>query len=333
MATETRVLRPFPTPSALEDFFKSTVLEVGDFMLAPSGRATLDHDSYLHSTVRLHLGGRTGMSGDNLEDICAGLEEIGVNPDHAEFAVNLYSGFLKISEYVLRHPVSRLLDVGNVVDIAVPGSRPHALRTPYSGCRVEASVLLGVTGERRPGRPWRKGTWLARSRYFVSCDLEFAGFTPRPMDAAQKEALGLPSNATRYVTLPAGLDPVREDASPDVLEMWVDSDLLAAISAQPKSGISMALQRQLFVDAFAAITHVARSDSGLQDVQWAEIEGTLLGRLIRGLAGRDKRGSEGNEALRSQHLLNVLRVDHAKFMATVEDHAGVTNSLIKALQD
>lgn len=302
-------------------------------MLAPSGRATLDPDTYLHSTVRLHLGGRSGISRDDLAEVCTGLEEIGVNPDYAEFAVNLYSGFLKISEYVIRHPVSQLLELSGVVDIAVPGSRPEALRTPYSGCRVEASVLLGVTGERRLGQPWRKGTWLARSRYFVSCDLEYAGFTPRPMDTAQKETLGLPSNATRYVTLPTGLDPVREDASPDVLEMWVDSDLLAAISAQPKSGISMALQRQLFVDAFAAITHVALSDSGLRDVQWVEIESTLLGRLIRGLAGRDKRGSEGNSALRSQHLLNVLRSDHAKFMAIVEDHAGVTNSLIRAIQD
>jgi len=333
MATETRVLRPFPTPSALGDLFKSTVLKVGDSVLAPSGRATLDHDAYLHSSVRLHLGGEGGLSEDDLSEIFDGVEELGVNPDHAEFAVNLYSGFLKISEYVVRHPVSRLGDLASVVDIAVPGARPHALRTPYSGCRIEASILLGRSGEKRPGRPWRKGTWLARSQFFISCDLEFAGFTPRPMDAAQKELLGLPAKATRYVTLPPGLDPVREDASPDVLEMWVDSDLLAAISAQPKSTLSMALQRQLFIDAFAAITNVARSDSGLQDVQWAEIEDTLLGRLIRGLAGRGKKGSEGSDAVRFQNLLNLLRSDHAKFMATVEDHAGITLSLIKALQD
>ena len=333
MATETRVLRPFPTPTVLEDFASSLVLEVGDNLLFPGGRATLDHDSYLHSTIRLHLNEQGVVSEDDLSDICAAIEGLGANPDRTEFAVHLYSGFLKISEYVLRHPVSRIRDLAGVVNIAGPGSRPHALRTPYSGCRLEASLLLGETGVKAPGRPWRKGTWLARSRFYVSCDLEFAGFTPRPMDAAQKEALGLPQRVTRYVTLPAGLDPVREDASPDVLEMWVDSEVLAAIAAQPKSSLAVALQRQLFVDAFAAIATVARSDSGLQDVQWVEIEDTLLGRLIRGLAGRDKKGSESQSIARSQNLLNLLRSDHAKFMAMVEDHAGLTASLIKALQD
>ena len=329
MATETRIVRPFPIPAAVDEFINSARLHVGDLTLEPDGRATLDRDEYLNAPLTLSIGGLGGLTTDNLEAVGNGLLDIGVNSDSVLLTVNLYSSFLKISQYLLSGPLSGAASLPAPIGIASAGNRPDALRAPHSGCRVEVALLLAAAREPTLGQPWRTGTWIARSRFNVSCQLEHAGFTPRPMDAEQKALLGLSPNATRYVTLPAGLDPLRDEASPDVLELWVDHDLLGAIAAQPKAALSVALQRQLFVDAFNAVTNIAQRDPNIDELLWADIEDSLLGRLIAGLAGAGGSGV----ASRRQQLFFMMRDDHAKFMAVVEDHAGLTASLIKAMGD
>lgn len=333
MATETRIVRPFAVPAPVTDLVNSARLSIGEVILEPGGRATLDLDSYLHAPVHLSIGGHGGLSSQDLDEVLKGLNEIGVGPDEAHFAVNLYSSFLKISEYVVLCPVAEMVTLPAMVALATTGSRPDALRTPHSGCRVEAAILLTENREPCVGQPWRKGTWISRSRFNLSCQLEYSGFTPRPMDADQKAALGLPANATRYVSLPAGLDPLRDEATPEVLELWVDHDLLGAIAAQPKSALSVALQRQLFVDAFNAVTTIARGDHDIGDLHWADVEESMLGRLIQGLVGRERSVSGQEGAARGQQLFSLMRNDHARFMSIVEAHAGLTASLIKALQD
>ena len=333
MATETRVLRPFATPLKVEQLVRSAALKVGDTVLQPDGRATLDYDAYLNLPVSLSLGDSGGLTEDELDGVLESLAEIGLTPDMVLGTVSLHSSFLKISEYVAVFPISELRDLPGDIEIASAGKRPSALRTPYSGCRVETAVLLGSAREPVVGQPWRKGTWLARSRFHLSCELEYAGFTPRPMDADQKATLGVSAKAARYVTLPAGVDPLRDEVAPDVLELWVDADLLGAIAAQPKSMLSVALQRQLFVDAFNAVTSIARADPSIDDLQWSDIEDSLLGRLIRGLVGSKRGESVDDSRERGQQLLTMMRSDQAQFSSIVEDHAGVTAAFMKALQD
>lgn len=333
MANETRIVRPFPVPTSVAELMNSARLNVGDAILEPGGRATLELDAYLHAPVQLSVGGHGGLNSQDIEDTIKGLSEIGVGPQDAHFAVNVQSSFLKISEYVVLCPVGDMANLPAAVDIATTGGRPDALRTPHSGCRIEVAILLTTSREPAVGQPWRKGTWISRSRFHLSCQLEYSGFTPRPMDADQKAALGLPASATRYVSLPAGLDPLRDDATPEVLELWVDHDLLGAIAAQPKSALSIALQRQLFVDAFNAVTTIAQADRDIDDLQWADIEESVLGRLIQGLVGRDRSVPAQQGASQGQQLFALMRNDHARFMSVVEDHAGLTASLVKALQD
>ena len=333
MATETRVLRPFTTPLEVEQLVGSAALKVGDTVLQPDGRATLDYDAYLHVPVSLSFGDAGGLTDDELDELMESLSAVGLTPDMVLVTVSLYSSFLKISEYVAVFPISELRDLPGDIEIASAGNRPSALRTPHSGCRVETAVLLGSAREPTIGQPWRKGTWLARSRFHLSCELEYSGFTPRPMDADQKAVLGVSAKAARYVTLPAGVDPLRDEVAPDVLELWVDADLLGAIAAQPKSALSVALQRQLFVDAFNAVTSIARADPSIDDLQWSDIEDSLLGRLIRGLVGTKRAESVDASRELGQQLLTTMRSDQAQFSSIIEDHAGVTGAFMKALQD
>lgn len=333
MATETRILRPFRTPQIAEEVLQRSVVHVSDSVIPSDGRATLNYDEYLHAPVRLQLGGPDGISSNEISSICDEVRELGASPEGTLLAINLYSSFLKISEYVVVQPLSKFEELPGIIDLAVPGNRPRAMRTPFSGCRIELSLLLGEELPPAAGRPWRKGTWLTRNRYNVSCELEFAGFTPMPMNKDKKHELGLLPNATRYVVLPLGINPMTDIASPEVLELWVDEELLAAIAAQPKSTISSALQRQLFVDAFSAVSVAVKSEPEFNDLQWSDTADTLLGSMIRGLVGRGTNSSTAEQTQKCQELLRMIRDDHPRFMALVEHHAGLTAAYSKALQD
>ena len=333
MATETRILRPFRTPQLADDVLQRSVIHVSDSVVTSDGRATLSYDEYLHSPVRLQLGGPDGISSDEISSICDEVEELGASPDGTLLAINLYSSFLKISEYPVVQPLSELNELPGVIDLAVPGNRPRAMRTPFSGCRIELSLVLGEELPAMAGRPWRKGTWLTRHRYFLSCELEYAGFTPMPMNKEKKLELGVSASATRYVTLPLGFNPMTDAASPDVLELWVDEELLAEIASQPKSPISSALQRQLFVDAFSAVTVAVKSDPDFDHLQWSDTADTLLGSMIRGLVGRGTHLSATDQTQKCQEMLRMIRDDHSRFVALVEHHAGLTAAYSKALQE
>lgn len=333
MTSETRVLRPFDQVNALEDFFSDITLVVGDEIVGPDGRVTLDEDRYRHVPVAVGLPHEGTALTDALISIDEGLAGIDLDADGVLFVVNLYSGFLKISEYVFQCALSELAPPGGVISLTGDGPRPAALRAAHSGCRVEVAAVLANERTPRPLRPWRRGTWLARSRFTLSCDVDFSGFTARPMDQDQKAALGLPDSATRYVVIPDGIDPLSGDVSPDLIELWVDADLLATMSARPKAAVAAALQCQLFCDVFAVVTAAARARPEFEDTPWAQLSESLLGKLIRGIVGRNKKESEAANAARCERLLNLLKDDHGRFMAYVEDIAGTTSAFTNALGD
>jgi hypothetical protein len=81
------------------------------------------------------------------------------------------------------------------------------------------------------------------------------------------------------------------------------------------------------------VTSIARADPSIDDLQWSDIEDSLLGRLIRGLVGSKRGESVDDSRERGQQLLTMMRSDQAQFSSIVEDHAGVTAAFMKALQD
>lgn len=333
MTSETRVLRPFESVSALEEFIGSITLDVGGEEVEPDARITLDESLYRHVSVAVRLPHRGRGLTEALIAIDEGLMGIGLDGDQVLFVVNLYSSFLKISEYVHRSRLSDLMSEDGLISLTDEGPRPTPLRTAHSGCRVEVAAVLATQLEPQVGRPWRRGTWLARSRFTISCDVDYAGFTARPMDLEQKATLGLPQGATRYVALPDDVDPIGDTVTPDVVELWVDAELLATMSARPTAPVSAALQRQLFCDVFSVVTTAARTRAEFDDLSWSDVSSSLLGLLIRGLVGREKNDDERKRDERCAELLNLLKDDHGRFLSYVEDRAGTTAAFTRALGD
>lgn len=331
MSSATRELRPFGDFEVMDQLVHSVHLRIGDTLVGRGDRIVLEEDEYRRLPVAIVFPDDSSCLSETLEDIRTELRNRNLDLSDLVLVVNLFSSYLKISEFPFIFPLSELAGRGPVLELTPEGRRPKALRAARSGCRVEVAVLLAVEKEPAVGRPWRKGTWLSRSDFGMSCELEFSGFTPRPMDAEAKVAMKLPEAATRYIALPAGVDPLVDDSSPDLIEMWVDADLLATLSSRDKSKASTAIQKQLFVDAFDCVMSEVRTRPDFADKTWTDVSDTMFGKMIRAIAGRSKNDSDAEVRARCESLMSILRDDRGRFMAFVEAFADLTNAMIESL--
>jgi hypothetical protein len=173
-------------------------------------------------------------------------------------------------------------------------------------------------------QPWRYGTWLARASFEVVTDLAFTGFTPQPLTAAIKAEKGLAPRTARYVTL-GSVSPFEKGIAEDVVEVWCDADLLAKMSANSKALGSAALQRQLFVDAIAAIVNSAAAETSiLASATWSDVENTLLGRAISVVTPSGT--TEAARLATCATYLEMVKKDPAVFISYAEDVSGLLGS-------
>lgn len=329
MSTISRELRPFVSISSIEALVERIELRVGAESIGDGGRVVLSEEEFRTVPVAVVLPFGQGLE-EMLAEIDEEIREVSLDLDDLLLVVNLYSNFLKISEYPHLVPLRELVTAGESLALG-SGSRPKALQAVRSGCRVDVAVVLGTEKAPRVGSPWRKGTWLARARFDIYCEAEFKGFTPRPMDVETKSRLGLPPTATRYITLPDGLDPVNDEGSPELIEMWIDADLLAHLSSRDGAAVSAAIQQQLFVDAYSSITAIALARSDFLDRSWSDIQDSILGGLVRAVAGRQKGDTAESVKRRCEHLLEMLKNDFSQFMSYVESYADCTTAFMKSL--
>lgn len=323
MSTEQRDVRPFVGPPALEALLRRSVLRFGVHEMSAGDGVVVEEHEFLHSPARFELA----KSSDDLKAAIAAahdaLAAIEVSAEQVGFAIILQSSYLKILDVWLDVPLAGLLGMQPHFDLTSP-TRPDPFRTPQSGCSVEALFYFRGDRPRRPMQPWRYGTWLARGTFEISTDLAFTGFTPQPLTAAEKVAKKLAPKTARFVTL-NGSSPFEEGLTEDSVEVWCDADLLAKMSASPKAAASVALQRQLFVDAVAAIVHAARSESQtLESSGWADVQRSLLGRVVAAIVP-----SGGGEAARQAACIGYLEMiknDPARFLSYVEETAGLLGS-------
>ena len=70
----------------------------------------------------------------------------------------------------------------------------------------------------------------------------------------------------------------------DAVELFVDEDLLGHLNRAADSPASRAFQRQLFVDAMAAVARALPRVPGLSSLELADIDGTVLGRIVDAIA-------------------------------------------------
>jgi hypothetical protein len=339
LSLEQKEIRPFATIAELNTFFEEMRLIVGEHLVMPDSALILEEDIYLRNGVNLQLANDKRRLKQLINTLIGGsganpFDPIGLTVNDLEFVVVGRTSFLRIVDIIDRRPLAELANGPVLLDIG--GSpRRDFLRSPNSGCEITAMVCLAETRPKMPLRPWRAGTWLSKTTFTLSTTNNFTGFTPKPMDSDRKRELKLPTSAVRYITM-GNVSPLDEAANENSLEMFVDVDLLALMSAMPRSVESKALQQQLFVDSIAAVTRAARDNVSedvpkLTECSWADIENTLMGTIITALA--PKSSDAAIQARSCADLLDVLRDDPARFVARAEALSGLLGSLESLLED
>jgi hypothetical protein len=339
LSLEQREIRPFQSIEELDQFFEEMVLIVGDQAISPGAGLRLDEDEYLRCGVQLQLANDRSKLTDLHRTLSkkrggSPLNALGLTLEDLELVVIARSSYLRIVDIVDRRSLAEVLNGESLVDVS--GSpRRDSLRSPRAGCEITAMVCLARSLPPGPLRPWRAGTWLSQTRFMLSAASSFSGFTPRPMDAAKKSELKLPPTTARYITM--GLaSPIDDSVDEDSLQMYVDVELVALMSAMPRSRASKALQQQLFVDSITAVVRAAKDNRAdgvpeLDACTWSDIKETLLGRIVTALA--PKSADPSTQARGCSGLLDLLRSDPARFIARAEAVSGLLGSFNALLED
>jgi hypothetical protein len=317
MSTEQRTVRPYTGLDRVEEFLSSSFLAVGDERVASGESLTLQLQSFLARQVTLYLAESEEQFESAKEAVLDAIRATGFEPEDIDLLVVMSTPSLKIGDIALRHNFSQLTDLHRVNDLCDP-TRPRAMRAPHGGCRVDLFVCLARALERAPLRPWRRSTWLARARFEIGTDLGSFGFTPRPLTDEKREELKLPAGTARFIFL--NPDELLDPATDDSIELWVDADLLARITANPKVPAARAFQRQLFIDVVTTTLFTYQQLLKESNLSVEDVHECLLGRLLAFLAGpKSPKETDDEHRLRLDALLQLARTRPGKLVAMSED--------------
>lgn len=316
MNSEQRDVRPFPRALRVQEATAAWALAVGDALVPTGGSLDLKAIDFNTAHVDLVLAGDDDGIAKLADELRRTVVDVGVPTSSVRIAVFASTPRLKLSERSYEVGLDELEGAPVRVPLASPTHRPGPFDAPFGGVRVDAYVLLADHLEPEPLRPWRKGTWLAHHRFELRTTLGEIGFLPRELDDEQRERLQLPSSTQRFVKLEgSALEPDVDDSA---LEVLVDKELLALLAQHPNTPGSRFFQRQLFLDAARAIVTNALRDPDLSSVTVADLDGSMLGRLVRRATG---------PGAGPQSLLDEVRNDPDLFLARIEGAVDVARDL------
>jgi len=314
--SETRVIRPYVGFDRLQREVNGIVLRFGDKRIEAGDGLLVSPEQYLSEHVELVLAEDDGSLVDRVTAISTAIDEAELRLDDVELVAVARTPRLRIEDIVWRCRASGLTEMPLGVPIASPGQRPRALLAPFGGAAIDVFVVLSRELPPAVLKPWRLGTWLARTGFRLSTKLGEVGFTPLPLDAEARERLGLPSGVCRFVHID---DSVIDGAVDEMaVELYVDEEILAQMVQFPSTPASKAFQRQLFLDVMSSIVLHAVRDSAFASLGIDELEGSLVEKVLRVASGRSGERREPEDRDTLTRVLNELRDSPEKFIARIE---------------
>lgn len=312
-------VRPFQPVVAIDRFVEAIRLVIGEASVSADSWVAMDEDFFLRGRVTLQLANNADVLADHLRSIESDLVGSPYSKDDLALVVVLTSSFLKQAEVDRIIPLNELSSFGHELNLGGP-PRPRPLSSPKAGCEVEVSICLQRELPRKPLQAWRAWTWLSRTSFRVKSERSFTDFRPRPLGDIERSRLGLPKGTLRYVSM-GDLSPLDPGTSADSLEIWIDSEVLASMTAARSAPASAMVQRQLFLDCVAAIVMAAREDPGIASSRFEDLDDTLLGFVVR-MAGGSGCTSDDLNA-----YIDLIVTDPAKFLARMEEAIGLASAV------
>ena len=328
MSSEQRTIRPFAGLDAFQEIFNQFRLIVGTDRVEPDDAIRLTREGFVLRPVSLELSATDELFELSILGLGRRSAELGFQLSDLELVITASSPYLKIADIVTRHPLSRFSELERSVSLTSP-TRPRALHALHSGCTIDAYLCLASDLPQLPLRPWRRGTWLAKVSFGITSESQPIGFSPRPLTEADRKRLDLPDGVLRFIDL-GDVSPLDEGTNESSLDMWVDAEVLAKLSASSGSAPAKLFQLQLFLDAVLVILDGARLDPQLRVCTIEDLHGTLFGTLIEGLSRRPGQTVEQRKTA-AQELLHVARDKPQLFIAHAEATIGLKKMMNEAL--
>jgi hypothetical protein len=312
----------------MHDLLASARLLVGNDLMEPEASKVLPPHEFMSSRVSLQLASSASAFKTWKSRLRRALEEQELSANWIDLAVLLSTPKLKIVE-ALRYPLIDLDALDLQLDLVTSDHRPVPLRTPVSGCNVEVCIVLSKSLEPVSLKPWRQGTWLARIKFALRTDLAEPGFVPIPLTAQDRVRLGLSDDTVRFVKVEES--PLERGVGDDAVSVYVDQELLAQLTALPLSPASKSFQRQLFLDAVAAIVTSALRQSDFTTMVIGDLEGSIVGKLIAKMAGQRSGERDVDLQNRQDLYLTMLKEEPERFLAGVEARISPKSDLTRML--
>lgn len=321
MSREERVVRPYHGVDRIQHAMDSFGLQVGPDHLEAGSSFQLTPQAFLTAAVHLVFARDAETLGEVTANLLDGIDQIGLFPSEVELLLVTSTSRLKFADLTWRTSFEHLASLETHLQIANadPSSRPRTLLTPFGGCRLDLYACLSCDVEEVPLRPWRKGTWLGHVQFRLDTELGEIGFTPEPLDDEVRKRLLLPKETILFAEIDDPFDPARADES---LRYYVDERLLSEMAMNPSTSGAKSFQRHIFVDAMAAVVHRASRSDEIGTLSIADIEGSLVDRLIDRAAGRRGSASEDERAKKKDQLLDEIRNQPEHFVARVQSWVG-----------
>lgn len=301
---------------------------------APGGTLLLDADQYTTNTVGLYFGLNDGdwseisrKVGEEIDAIFGNRVDAPVN-----LLVTVTNTRLRMSHVVMEMPLTDWMYGEtwrfDLVHAGASPDRPRPLRMPQDGCAITVQFVLRSDlpeAFRRQGRPWRKGSWLAKWVVKVAAN-RGSGLAPRPLNAEVRRLRGLGDLCTSFIDLRSERSGICMAADLDeVVTVYIDEALLRSVSTlrrngQPELPASDSLLNRIVMDTYRALIFAITSDEELDsfDVDEDDHKRTFTFHLLKRVSDYAK--------ISEAEALNVLRDQPNKFIALLEGNLNLLAS-------
>ena len=304
----------------------SCVLKCADRSLEGGGEVHVTLDEFLNYPFALVVDGL------DEELVASGSEALRLRPVDIDLIVLAVAPRLRFVDIVFRKDLSDLGQIPAHVPLGT-ASRPRALRAPHGGADLRVYFCLNRSLKPRALAPWRKGTWLGQQEFRVRSGLSGSGFVPIRLTDDDREHLGIPKDVTRFATLEDN-DPFDREPAADVVKLYVDGDLLDRLAVAAATPVGKHIQRQLFVDATAAIVFAAQKrlaeEPSLRKQHVDDFVGSLVHKLTEIVASKGVDSTARD--LRQTEFRRLCDAPTA-FLAHVEAKTGMRDDMLASFGD
>jgi hypothetical protein len=231
-----------------------------------------------------------------------------------------YSTYWKVSEKLFSMGLDEFAALDDPkVTLAGRNERPRSLAFPSRKLRIEACCSLAKTIEKRPLRPFRKGTWLAQTVHHVGTGQDFDGFEPKPLDAATRSALGIKKYQKTQRFMDVKPDPTDPATTEHDFGLYVDEETLRHLEENSRTSGSSLVQRILAMGMASALIYRASEFINQENKSMGDIQNSVFDSVLDAFC-RDEKGAVSEDD--KEKLFANVKATPEIFVALVEDKLG-----------